>query len=61
MPVAYLRVRGKAGAGETLSLADELVLGRGSLGEAEDARMSRRHARVFVDDKAALGSKIWAR
>jgi len=50
MPVGYLRVRNDDGAAETLSVTDELTLGRDSIGQSglEDARLSRRHARVFV-------------
>ena len=51
MPIAYLRVRTAGVAGETLIVEDDLVLGRASLGEAggKDAKMSRRHARVYLD------------
>ncbi len=49
MPIAYLRLRGDGG-GETLSFSDELTLGRETIGPSghADARLSRRHARVFV-------------
>jgi NADPH-dependent 2,4-dienoyl-CoA reductase/sulfur reductase-like enzyme/ferredoxin len=51
MPVAYLRLRGDGGAGGTLSFTDELTLGRDQMKERgyTDARLSRRHARVFVE------------
>jgi nitrite reductase (NADH) large subunit len=50
MAVAYLRLRADGGAAETLSFSDELTLGRESIGQSghTDARMSRRHARVFI-------------
>jgi len=50
VPVGYLRVRADDGAGETLTFNDELTLGRGSIAQArDDARLSRRHARVFLE------------
>ena len=56
MPIAHLRVRTGGVAGETLIVEDELVLGRTSLGEAggQDAKMSRRHARVFFDPEGQV-------
>ena len=57
MPTAYLRVRTAGVAGGTLIVEDDLVLGRASLGEAgrTDAKMSRRHARVYLDP----GGQVW--
>ena len=51
MPVAYLSLRGDGVAGETLSFTDELTLGRDEMKDRgyPDARLSRRHARVFVE------------
>src|SRR5471030_1795517 len=56
MPVAYLRVRTAGVVGETLIVEDDLVLGRTSLGEAggKDAKMSRRHARVYLDPEGQV-------
>ncbi len=56
MPVAYLRVRTAGVAEQTLTVEDDLVLGRTSLGEAggKDAKMSRRHARVYLDPEGQV-------
>jgi NADPH-dependent 2,4-dienoyl-CoA reductase/sulfur reductase-like enzyme/ferredoxin len=50
MSTAYFRVRGGAALGQTLELRDELVVGRDSFREfyIADAKLSRRHARIFV-------------
>jgi nitrite reductase (NADH) large subunit len=57
MPIAYLRVRAEGAVAETLTFEDDLVLGRNSLGDAgvSDAKMSRRHARVYLDS----GGHVW--
>ncbi len=56
MPVGYLRVRADDAAGETLTFDDELTLGRGSIGQTarDDARLSRRHARVYVESDGQM-------
>jgi nitrite reductase (NADH) large subunit len=50
MAVAYLRVRGTASLGQTLSISNELILGRESFAEFKiaDTKVSRRHARIFI-------------
>jgi NADPH-dependent 2,4-dienoyl-CoA reductase/sulfur reductase-like enzyme/ferredoxin len=56
MSVAYLRLRTDGGSGETLSFSDELMLGRDTFRQMghTDARLSRRHARVFLKDDGQL-------
>ncbi len=57
MAVTYLRLRADPGGGETLSFSNELVLGRETLDQSghTDARLSRRHARVF----AKADGQVW--
>src|SRR5215467_7343994 len=57
MPAAYVRLRGAASRGQTLAITDELLLGRELLKEFEiaDAKVSRRHARLFVTPEG----RVW--
>src|SRR5215472_14055938 len=50
MPAAYVRVRAAGSPGQTLAVTGELVLGRELLREYDmaDAKVSRRHARLYV-------------
>jgi NADPH-dependent 2,4-dienoyl-CoA reductase/sulfur reductase-like enzyme/ferredoxin len=52
MPEAYLQVRAAGGAAKTLRFEDQLVVGRNTLGHgaAADVKLSRRHARFFIDE-----------